>query len=166
MKKNVFFLSLLFMSGIVVKASPASSAPERTVPVVTAMPTDYADMANDVLKYVNDYRRRKGLSPLVMNSVMSAEALKHSQNMASHRTSFGHNGFDGRSSRISSALGGISEVGENVSMGSTSAKEVVDNWLRSAVHRENIEGHYKITGIGIAADKRGNLYFTQIFAMK
>ncbi|OQP47525.1 hypothetical protein A4H97_04870 [Niastella yeongjuensis] len=122
-------------------------------------------MAIDVLKYVNEYRRKKGLSPLVMNNVMNAEALKHSQNMASRRTSFGHNGFDGRSNRISSAISGISEVGENVSMGSTSAKEVVDHWLKSDVHRENIEGHYKITGIGIAADKRGILYFTQIFAM-
>jgi uncharacterized protein YkwD len=139
--------------------------PEKASPIVSAVAMDYASMANDVLTYVNEYRRKKGLSPLVMNSVMSAEALKHSQNMASRRTSFGHKGFDGRSNRISSTISGISEIGENVAMGSTSAKEVVDNWLRSAVHRENIEGRYKITGIGIAADKRGILYFTQIFAM-
>lgn len=163
--KHVFFLSLVFLSSVVVKANPAFRVPEKRVPLVVTVSTDYSGMANDVLKYVNDYRRRKGLPPLVMNKVMSAEALKHSQNMASRRTSFGHNGFDGRSNRISSAISGISEIGENVSMGSTSAKEVVDNWLRSAVHRENIEGHYKITGIGIAADKRGILYFTQIFAM-
>lgn len=163
--KHVFFLSLVFMSGLVVEASPAAPAPEKPTPVAAAMQTDYSVMAGDVLKYVNDYRRKKGLPPLVMNSVMSAEALKHSQNMAARRTSFGHNGFDARSNRISSAISGISEIGENVSMGSTSAKEVVDNWLRSAVHRENIEGHYRITGIGIAADKKGILYFTQIFAM-
>jgi uncharacterized protein YkwD len=163
--KHVFFLSLVFLSGIVVKANPTSRASEKPGPAVSTASTDYASMANDVLKYVNDYRRKKGLSPLVMNNVMSAEALKHSQNMASRRTSFGHSGFDSRSNRISSAISGISEIGENVSMGSTSAKEVVDNWLRSAVHRENIEGRYKITGIGIAADKRGILYFTQIFAM-
>jgi uncharacterized protein YkwD len=164
--KYVFSLSLVFLSVIAIETSAATApVPEKSVPVVSTTPTDNASMADDVLKYVNDYRRRKGLSPLVMNNVMNAEALKHSQNMASRRTSFGHNGFDGRSNRISSAISGISEVGENVSMGSTSAREVVDNWLRSAVHRENIEGHYKITGIGIAADKRGILYFTQIFAM-
>jgi len=159
--KYVFFLCLVSLFSVIMKANAATS----TVPVVSMVSKDYADMANDVLKYVNEYRRKKGLPALVMNSVMSAEALKHSQNMASRRTSFGHNGFDGRSNRISSAVGGISEVGVNVSMGSTSAKEVVDNWLRSAAHRENIEGRYKITGIGIAADKRGFLYFTQIFAM-
>ena len=163
--KNVFFLSLVFASSVVAEASPVFPLPEKAAPVVSTAPTDYTSMAIDVLKYVNDYRRKKGLSPLVMNNVMNAEALKHSQNMASRRTSFGHNGFDGRSNRISSAISGISEVGENVSMGSTSAKEVVDHWLRSADHRENIEGHYKITGIGIAADRRGILYFTQIFAM-
>ena len=164
--KYVFSLSLVFLSGIAIETSAATApAPEKSIPVVSTTPTDYASMADDVLKYVNEYRRKKGLPPLAMNNVMNAEALKHSQNMASRRTSFGHNGFDGRSNRISSAISGISEVGENVSMGSTSAKEVVDNWLRSAVHRENIEGHYRITGIGIAADKRGILYFTQIFAM-
>jgi len=163
--KHVFFLSLVFLSHVIVEANPANPVPEKAVPAMSTVSTDYSGMANDVLKYVNDYRRRKGLSPLVMNSVMSSEALKHSQNMASRRTSFGHNGFDGRSNRISSAISGISEIGENVSMGSTSAKEVVDNWLRSSAHRENIEGRYKITGIGIAADKRGILYFTQIFAM-
>jgi len=163
--KYVFSLSLVFLSGMAMETSATTPAPVKAIPVVSTVATDYASMADDVLKYVNEYRRKKGLSPLVMNNIMNAEALKHSQNMASRRTSFGHNGFDGRSNRISSAISGISEVGENVSMGSTSAKEVVDNWLRSAVHRENIEGHYKITGIGIAADKRGILYFTQIFAM-
>ncbi|MFL5744859.1 MAG: CAP domain-containing protein [Niastella sp.] len=163
--KYVFFLSLVFSSSVIVEANPAIRVPEKRVSAVVTLSTDYSGMANDVLKNVNEHRRKKGLSPLVMNNVMSAEALKHSQNMASRRTSFGHNGFDGRSNRISSAISGISEIGENVSMGSTSAKEVVDNWLRSAVHRENIEGRYKITGIGIAADKRGILYFTQIFAM-
>jgi uncharacterized protein YkwD len=48
-------------------------------------------------------------------------------------------------------------------MGSTTAREVVDNWLKSPMHKKNIEGAFNLTGIGVAADKKGTLYFTQIF---
>jgi len=141
-----------------------SHVPDKATPAVATAPADYASMADDVLKYVNEYRRKRKLPALVMNAAMSAEAQKHSENMAARRTSFGHNGFQGRWKRISSQVSGVSEIAENVALGSTSGKEAVDNWLKSPVHKENIEGRYKITGIGIAADKKGVLYFTQIFA--
>jgi len=44
------------------------------------------------------------------------------------------------------------------------AKQVVEEWLESSMHRQNIVGPYNVTGIGIAADRKGALYFTQIFA--
>jgi uncharacterized protein YkwD len=45
-----------------------------------------------------------------------------------------------------------------------SAREVVDGWLKSPGHKRNIEGDFTLTGIGIASDKQGNIYFTQIFS--
>ncbi len=98
-----------------------------------------------------------------MNASMNAEAQKHSTNMASRRTSFSHNGFDGRIKRISSSLHGVYNAAENVAMGSRTAREVVNSWLTSPMHRKNIEGKYNLTGIGVAADKKGILYYTQIF---
>jgi uncharacterized protein YkwD len=83
--------------------------------------------------------------------------------MAARRTSFSHNGFQGRIKRISSSLNGVSNAAENVAMGSTSAKQVVEDWLSSPMHKKNIEGPYTLTGIGVAADKKGVLYFTEIF---
>ncbi|OQP58663.1 hypothetical protein A4R26_02520 [Niastella populi] len=113
---------------------------------------------------MNDYRRKKGLPALSMNASINAEAQRHSENMAARRTSFSHNGFQGRIKRISSSLnGGIENAAENVAMGSTSAQDVVNGWLTSSMHKRNIEGHYNLTGIGVAADKKGVLYFTQIF---
>ena len=64
---------------------------------------------------------------------------------------------------ISSQVAGVNATAENVAFGSTSAREVVDNWLKSPDHKENIEGPYTLSGIGIAADRNGALYFTQIF---
>jgi uncharacterized protein YkwD len=161
--KYMLFPALLLY--IVAEASPIpSTAPGTTMHTVRVAPAKALSMADEILQYINTYRRKKGLPPMAMNAVMSAEAQKHSENMAARRTSFGHNGFQHRLKRVSSALNGLSGAAENVAMGSRTAKEVVDNWLTSSVHKQNIEGAYNLTGIGVAADKKGVLYFTQIFA--
>jgi uncharacterized protein YkwD len=54
-------------------------------------------------------------------------------------------------------------VGENVASGQMTAKEAVEGWLQSPGHKRNIEGNFTLTGIGWAKDKRGMIYFTQIF---
>lgn len=158
-------LVLLCLSFREAKPRPAV-LPARTPDIGYATSYVYGKMANDVLGYVNDYRRKRGLSRLVMNDIISAQAQKHSNNMAAHRTSFGHNGFQRRMKNISTQIKGIDATAENVAFGNLTAKEVVENWLQSPGHRRNIEGHYNLTGIGIATDNRGNLYFTQIFAAK
>ena len=160
-----YVLSLALLSFIVMEArSIPPKTPGNTPFAICATPTVNVSMADEILKYINEYRRKKGLPSIVMNAAMSAEAQKHSENMAAHRTSFGHNGFQSRVKRISPALNGVSGAAENVAMGSTTAREVVDNWLKSSMHKQNIEGPYNLTGIGVAADRKGVLYFTQIFA--
>ena len=156
-------LSLALLSCLIFAHSNPSMARGTMPHTIPVAPAVGVSMADEILKYINEYRRKKGLPPLVMNAAMSAEALKHSENMAARRTSFGHNGFQHRVKRISSALNGFSGAGENVAMGSKTAREVVDNWLKSSMHKQNIEGAFNLTGIGVAADKKGTLYFTQIF---
>jgi uncharacterized protein YkwD len=160
--KHIVSLALLSCLVFGVSAAP-SKDPGKTAYGITSVTTANASMADDILKLINDYRRKRGLVALSMNNVMNAEALKHSENMAARRTSFSHNGFQGRIKRISSSLNGVSNAAENVAMGSTSAKMVVEEWLSSPMHKKNIEGPYSLTGIGVAADKKGVLYFTQIF---
>jgi uncharacterized protein YkwD len=160
--KHIVSLALLF-SLVFEVSTVQSKVPGKTPYVITAVSAANAGMADDILKLINNYRRKKGLGALAASSVMNAEALKHSENMAARRTSFSHNGFQGRIKRISSSLNGVSNAAENVAMGSTSAKQVVEEWLSSPMHRRNIEGPYSLTGIGVATDKKGVLYFTQIF---
>jgi uncharacterized protein YkwD len=123
-------------------------------------------MQADILYYINEHRLSKGLVPLNMNQVLTAEAQKHSQQMASGRVALGHSGFSNRVERISTELGPISQSGENVASGNLSAQQVVANWLNSTGHRENIEGRFTLTGIGIAKNNKGVIYFTQIFIRK
>ena len=158
-------VSLALLSCLVTDASSVQSkVPVKKTYTFTVAPASNAGMADEILKYINDYRRKKGLPALSMNASINAEAQRHSENMAARRTSFSHNGFQGRIKRIASALnGGIGNAAENVAMGRSSARDVVNDWLTSSMHKRNIEGHYNITGIGVAADKKGVLYFTQIF---
>jgi uncharacterized protein YkwD len=121
-------------------------------------------MISEILEYVNDDRKMQGLSPLKLSDVESSIAAKHSRDMASGKVPFGHSGLNARAKAIRKALGEIMSVGENVASGPMSAREVVDGWLKSPGHKRNIEGDFTLTGIGIASDKRGNIYFTQIFS--
>jgi len=163
--KHIFPLALVLLSLSFKEASSeTAAAPGLTPDISYATSVAYGKMANDVLGYVNDYRRKKRLPALAMNGIINAQAQKHSDNMAAHRTAFGHNGFQRRMKNISSQIRGINATAENVAFGNLTAKEVVENWLQSPGHRQNIEGPYNLTGIGIATDSRGNLYFTQIFA--
>jgi uncharacterized protein YkwD len=126
--------------------------------------TAYTDsMATEILKFVNEDRLSRGLHTLQMNEMESNLAYKHSQDMAAGRVGFGHEGFNSRAKAIQKALGSI-EIGENVASGIMTAREVVDGWLHSPGHKKNIEGDFTLTGVGYAKNKRGEIYFTQIFS--
>ena len=160
MKRNVIYsvLSLvaLFLSVHCTTKPPAGS----TASIASGSSPKFIE---EILANVNEYRQSKGLSTLTLNSVISAEAEKHSQDMASGRVTFGHDGFSSRIQRISSQLGPAKMSAENVASGNLSAKQVVTNWINSPAHRQNLEGNFTLTGIGTAKNKNGTIYFTQIF---
>ncbi|RPH29381.1 MAG: CAP domain-containing protein [Bacteroidales bacterium] len=122
-------------------------------------------LEGQILKIINEYRKSIGLEELVFNKDVFNEAKKHSTNMAEGKTPFSHDGFDNRFERLMKVVGG-SSMAENVALGQTTAQEVVDNWLSSQGHKQNIEGNFNMTGIGIASGSDGELYFTQIFLLK
>jgi uncharacterized protein YkwD len=120
-------------------------------------------MESEILQYVNDDRKMHDMPPLQMNDLESSLAAKHSRDMASGKIKFGHDGFNSRAKAIQKALGSL-EIGENVASGPMTAREVVDGWLNSPGHKKYIEGNFIFTGIGYARDKKGDIYFTQIFS--
>ncbi len=127
---------------------------------------DTANMKQDILFYINQHRKSIGLTTLQMLNIASIEATRHCTNMANHRVAFGHDGFEARVAAIARSLGTVSAAAENVADGQLTAKQVVDGWLHSPGHKKNIEGNYALTGIGIARDAGGVLYFTEIFILK
>ena len=103
-----------------------------------------------------------------MNDAATNQAYQHSKNMATGKAGFGHAGFDQRIQAIKNAMGTtyMAASAENVAYGQLSAQAVVKGWLNSSGHRRNIEGNYNLTGIGVAKDREGIIYFTQIFLKK
>lgn len=99
-----------------------------------------------------------------MRNDLNAIATQHSIDMARGRVSFGHTGFAERNAMARKRIRSISSFAENVAYGPTSGKEVVNMWVHSAGHRRNLLGNYKYMGIGIAKDKYGRIFYTQVFA--
>lgn len=121
------------------------------------------EIEREIFELVNDHRVKEGVAPLVVNSFIQELAEGHTLEMASGTTPYGHDGFDDRADAIwNNVHSGL--VGENVAKGYSSASAVVEGWLGSTVHRENIENaSFKTTGIGAAKSEDGTWYYTQIF---
>ncbi len=151
-------------ASIVSKPATGTKTTSRAALPKPSTATVAPGLEDQILDLINQYRRKKGLPALATDPVIEAEARRHTIAMASHRSPFGHDGFSYRSKVITSKIPGVTATAENVAYGSRSAKEVVDGWLRSPGHKKNIEGKYKLTGIGVARDENSRLYFTQIFA--
>ena len=138
----------------------------RPVTTRTAIPRFIVaspSMSSDILRFVNQHRRSIGLPGLQANSFISSVALGHSRDMLTGRSPFGHDGFKDRIDQIKGRLGTLHVAAENVASGPMGAREVVDGWLHSPGHRRNIEGDFRLTGIGVATASNGMVYFTQIF---
>jgi len=131
--------------------------------LATAAPRSDAAMQEEINHYVNQYRLKHGLNALKLDARISAEATKHSQDMARHRIPFGHQYFPQRVKHLYAQIKHASGAAENVAYNYKDAKYLVSEWVKSPGHRRNIQGHYKLTGIGIARDTQGKLYYTQIF---
>jgi uncharacterized protein YkwD len=165
MKKNISFFGVV-LSFIIAIPSCAPKPPEK--PVAAAPKHIAANVApaieDQVLEQINRYRQSKKLPPLVANPAIEFEARRHSLEMATKKVQFSHNGFSARMKNIQRKIPNVTAVSENVAVGSLTAQAVVEGWIKSTEHRRNIEGNYRITGIGVARNEQNQLYFTQIFA--
>jgi uncharacterized protein YkwD len=126
----------------------------------------YSQIEKDINTLVNQHRASIGKSALTLNTTIYNEAKGHSNNMAAGTVPYGHDGYTERFSRIQKSFGGTF-FAENVAMGTkVTAKTVVDTWLASPTHKENIEGDFNYTAIGVSVSSSNISYCTQIFIKK
>jgi uncharacterized protein YkwD len=124
--------------------------------------TDISDLELEILQLINEHRGTLSLAPLAFYPPIQAASFQHSTNMAKETVPFGHEGFSDRANTLVQNLKG-SAASENVAMGQRTAEEVVQGWLNSPGHRNNIEGDFNLTGISVVKNEQGENLFTQLF---
>ncbi|MDK2585404.1 CAP domain-containing protein [Romboutsia sedimentorum] len=126
---------------------------------------NFSAFQKEVTDLVNVERTNRGLKPLTLDSQISNVATKKSQDMID-KNYFDHNSPTYGSPFDMMKQFGISykSAGENIAMGQNNPKEVVNAWMNSKGHRENIlNTNFTNIGVGIAKNSNGSIYWTQMF---
>lgn len=161
-------LSAMRTLGLGITNADLAKIPVASASLIPVTDNPYSSIEQQAFKQVNDYRVSKGLSALVWNDDMATISRVHSQQMANEQVPFGHQGFEERVKNIQTVIN-ISGAAENVAASDEKVlvNAVVNGWIQSQSHRENIENKtYNISGMGVAVDGQGMYYFTQLFAQK
>lgn len=118
-----------------------------------------------VVELTNQEREKQGLAPLKLDTELSAVAKDKSLDMQQNNY-FSHNSPNYGSPFDMMKSYGIDyrTAGENIAMGQTSPEQVVEGWMNSQGHRENIMNP-DFTHIGVGHAENGN-YWTQMFIGK
>jgi uncharacterized protein YkwD len=157
------------VSGCDSSMSIGQSLPSVSTPTTTVSKSsksgEFTALEESVHQQVNQYRQSRNLPPLKLDARISEQARVHSQAMASGKVPFSHNGFEGRVKAIAKSIP-YRKAGENVAynMGySNPGEQAVEGWIKSPGHRQNMEGDFDLTGVGITKNAKGEYYFTQVF---
>jgi uncharacterized protein YkwD len=113
-------------------------------------------MASEVAELVNNERAKVGEKALVVDPDLTAAANIRAKELV---TLFSHTRPDGSSCySVSSKV-----CGENIAMGYINASRVMEGWMNSQGHRENIlRSHFGSIGVG-AYRYNGTMYWVQLF---
>lgn len=123
------------------------------------------ELRRSLLEAHNRERMKLNLSPLTLDSELTAAAQQHSDDMAAHGK-LAHEGSDGStpSERIRKQGYRYQNDGENVAEAYRTVDDVMRGWMGSEHHRDNILGRYSQVGFALARDDQGKPYWTAVFA--
>ncbi len=118
----------------------------------------------DILGLINTYRVNNGFSSLSKLQTIKSQTSNHTNYMI-EKDEVSHDFFYQRKEYLAENADAI-KVGENVAYGYSTAEAVVNAWIKSEGHKENIEGDY--THFEVTAEKsaNGKWYYTNIFVKK
>ncbi|KAI8805758.1 CAP domain-containing protein [Cladochytrium replicatum] len=125
--------------------------------------------AAQMLSLLNILRSQKGVSPLELEQRLNELAEEHSVDM-SRKCNMVHEGSDGTSPGQRVDRKGIewSLAGENIAAGQGDVRTVMDDWIASAPHLENLlNPKYNFVGFGKSINNacdNFDIYWTQDFA--
>lgn len=121
-----------------------------------------------LLELLNKERTKKDLPALRPHPLLFKAARVHSKNMAKQRKM--EHELDGKrpAQRVEATGYNWGRVCENLAIaedGEPPLSVIVKEWMESKTHRENLlDKKVTETGLGIARNAKGEIYYTQIFA--
>jgi len=167
MKRFTYIFWFLAVSSISLTSCSKDSLGEEleTAELNTGViPVSYSSFELNVLDLVNDYRIENGLKELDILDDGSRQAEEHNNHMI-EEDEVCHDGFPNRYSALVNSVK-AKAVSENVAYGYRTAEAVVNAWIKSEGHRENMLGNHTHFGISITENSEGKFYFTNIFVRK
>ena len=142
-------------------SSDSSEAPSSSTATMKVMDYSYDSSELEAMNLINTYRVSVGLNALQQINHISYKSEEHDHYMIRNNV-VNHNDFVARSENLISVLG-AKRVGENIAYNYNSSQSVVNAWLNSPTHKENLEGDYTHFGISIRTNPDGKKYYTNIF---
>ena len=165
------FLIAIFAAVVAAATSP----PNAAAVVGNCTPgsdwgTSRPDLASDVVTRINAHRTSMGLVALNVSPTLTNAAVWKARHMAR----YSYMAHDDPAPPIARTVPDRLEAcgypsrttgwGENIAYGYSTGAAVVQAWLNSSGHRENIENaSYRSTGVGAATNASGVVYWSQEF---
>jgi uncharacterized YkwD family protein/spore coat assembly protein SafA len=152
----------------IIAANPQFKNPSLIYPgdkVTVPLQTGVKSVENEVIRLVNQERTSRGLNPLKANWQLSRVARYKSEDMRdcnyfSHTSPTYGSPFE----MIRAFQVQFTAAAENIAAGQATAKAVVEGWMNSPGHRQNImNASYAEIGVGYAAGGSYGHYWAQMF---
>ena len=158
MRVRLWVVAVVLVPGLTAGSSAVSGEKEKP---------SSAAFEKMLIELTNQERKKKDLGVVKSNETLAKAARAHAENMLRQEkmehTLDGKNQFD----RITVAGYKWMKAGENLAAldGDRTLAELMEAWMDSKSHRVNIlDRDFSEIGVGIARDKKGKLWITQVFA--
>ena len=138
-------------------AAPGQASPTTNEP---AVPPVLATL----IRLHNQHRGKVGLPPLTIHTRLMRAAQIQAQYMAEHAKTT-HQGPDGTTpaQRVKQQGYNYVKMAENVAGGSETPEAVLQGWMHSPPHRQNILGPFSDVGVARATGTDGRPYWCVVF---
>lgn len=163
--KLLKMLSLLTMLAVLGVSCSTDSIEDKVETLELKLTTPATKtIETEILEHINNHRLSLGLEPLGEMTIVKSVAHSHTDYMLD-TGQISHDNFFTRSDYLKQNAG-AKKVSENVAYGYSTAKTVVNAWLKSEGHKANIEGDYTNFDVSAEKNEKGRWYFTNIFIKK
>jgi uncharacterized protein YkwD len=160
---------LLFISIVIIQCEREKMPDSPVIPGATI--TDPEPNANEtgnlereLYNLVNQYREANQLNQLNWSNTISKQCRYHSNDIASGRIPFGHDGKEARLEKIRNTFPNAvgAELIYQQNSGYQFYQKAIDHWKNDQNRNQILVGNYQRMGIGIAKSENGNYVVTMI----